>query len=164
MNEKKYHFAYGSNMNSKDLAEHCKKKNRVITLKNPKRAVLQHYKLTFNGFSTTRHGAVADIIPSKGDDVWGVLFETDEDSLKNLDLKEGKGSKYERVFVNVIVFEGEGIENQKLKNEVITYVSSRKEAYDLPHRDYLKVIIEGAKEHGLPTEYIEKLKEIKTKN
>lgn len=60
------YFAYGSNMNSKDLQEWCNKKDLKIILKNPRVAKLIDYKLDFTHYSATRGGGVADIVKFNG--------------------------------------------------------------------------------------------------
>jgi gamma-glutamylcyclotransferase len=154
-----YYFAYGSNMNSKDLKRYCKNSQYQpcsVNLTNPKVAVLQSHKLLFKGHSFTRGGCgVAGIIPSKGDVVYGVLFETDEESLNILDRKEDRGKSYERTNVNLI------IGNKEIRKDVITYINKGKEENN-PSKEYLTIIIEGAKEHSLPDDYIEELGSIPT--
>jgi len=83
------YFAYGSNMNSDDLATWCRGHQTDIRLGNPKVASLPDFKLAFTRHSEQRNGGVADIVRAPGETVWGVLFEVDEVSLKNIDKKRG---------------------------------------------------------------------------
>ena len=53
---KKYYFAYGSNMNHKQMKSRCPDSHFL------KRAYLEGYKFAYDGYSKTRNGAVANII------------------------------------------------------------------------------------------------------
>ena len=155
--KKIYYFAYGSNMNKKDLKDWCNKKNRIINLRCPKVSSLTDYKLSFTHYSTCLFGGTADIIKSDGYVVYGVLFETDETSLKNLDKKEGVNSGvYKRIKVKV---KPENTpDTEAITYDVINKVDCK------PSKKYLNIIIEGAKEHYLPKSYIECLKTINMKD
>lgn len=151
------YFAYGSNMNSKELNEQCNKKGYKINLKNPKVAKLLGYELKFTYFSKmSRKCGVADIVKSKNSEVWGVLFETDENSLKDLDKKEGVIIKaYRRISLIV------DVENTPV-TDVISYEVVNKEQGLKPSKEYLRIIIEGVKENKLPEGYIKDLESINT--
>ncbi len=71
-----YYFAYGSNMNHKQM------KKRYPNSKFIKRAFLEGYEFVYDGYSAILKGAVANIIKSPSDKVWGGLFEINEDDLK----------------------------------------------------------------------------------
>jgi len=153
MDNKILYFAYGSNMNSKDLSEWRKKKNLKITLKNPMVARLAGYEIRFTQFSELRKGGVADVVKSNSE-AWGVLFETDEESIKNLDKKE---IGYRKIKVAVIDA------NDDIVEDVITYEVIKKGDYK-PGKQYLKIILDGAKEHNLPKWHIEKMSKVQTIN
>jgi gamma-glutamylcyclotransferase (GGCT)/AIG2-like uncharacterized protein YtfP len=138
-----FYFAYGSNMNCKDLLSWCHKKNLEINLNNPRVAVLLGYKLGFTHYSNIRKCGVTDVIngkDNKDSKVYGVLFETDEKSMENLNEKEGvkcvnKGV-YKRIKVNVVS------ENKNFN--AYTYEVIKK-GYFRPNKNYLDIIIKGAK-------------------
>ena len=147
------YFAYGSNMNSEDLEKWCVENHSKISLNNPKVALLKDFQLAFTHKSNRRNGGVADIVRRINETVWGVLFETDKESLENIDIKEGVASGVYRQFrVEVLVGE-EPVSN------VITYEVIKKGIYR-PSRDYLNVILTGAVDHHLPVDYIEKLRKL----
>jgi len=153
MNNKILYFAYGSNMSSKNLSEWCKRKNLKIIFKNPRVARLAGYEIKFTLFSELRNGGVADVVKSNSE-VFGVLFETDEESIKNLDKKEIGYKKIKVAIVDV---------NDNLIEDVMTYEVIKKSDYK-PGKQYLKIILGGAKEHNLPKWYIEKMSNVQTNN
>ena len=52
-------------------------------------AVLHDHKLIFPIFSTLWGGGVASLQLSHGNDVWGMLYELNDDDLRSLDGHEG---------------------------------------------------------------------------
>jgi gamma-glutamylcyclotransferase len=151
------YFAYGSNMNSADLKNWCKGKKAIINLTNPRAAVLKDFKVAFTHKSESRKGGVADIVRAEGEEVWGVLFETDESSLKWIDKKEGwigdlASSVYKRVRVEVFLDGEKPI-------EAMTYEVIRKGSYK-PSQEYLEVILKGAEDHQLPRDYVDKMRKL----
>ena len=115
------------------------------------RAELKGWRLVFNKKSEDG-SAKADIEDSPGDSVIGVIYEIDENEKTRLD---GKEDKYEPISVTVTL---EDCSTEK----VLTYKSDHKTG-ELPYEWYLKLIIGGAKTHGLRKEYIKTLESINTK-
>lgn len=142
------YFAYGSNLNNKDLESWCKRKNKNIPkMTNPTIIKLENFAIGFTRRSITRGGGVADIISREGDFCYGVAFDIPEEDFKILDKKEGARvdgtGSYKRI---------------RLPNNMITYeVVTREADFVKPTKEYLDTIIEGAKNHNLPIEWIEKL-------
>jgi hypothetical protein len=64
-----YYFAYGSNMNYKQMRERCP------SCKFIGRFFLENYKFVYDGYSKTRNGTVANIVELNNAIVWGGLFE-----------------------------------------------------------------------------------------
>lgn len=138
------YFAYGSNMNQNQMKERCSGSSfRVIG-----RAKLEGYRFVYDGYSTYRKGAVANIIKKEGSIVWGGLYEIDENCLKSLDSYEGYPTFYKRKII--LVKDDEGKEY-----EAWVYLRNPKEI-GKPSEDYKKTILEGAKQCNLPDEYIRK--------
>ncbi|KAI4890659.1 hypothetical protein NFI96_024945 [Prochilodus magdalenae] len=146
------YFAYGSNL----LKER-------LQLKNPSARVhcvarLQDYKLVFGnhkGLASDRwHGGVATIERSPGDEVWGVVWKMNMADLESLDRQENvKLGAYSPVEVSVWT------RGQELSCR--TYIMNSC-VYAPPSPQYLKVIVMGAEQNGLPKEYQEKLKAVET--
>jgi len=156
------YFAYGSNLNQEDLDKWCKNKGYCpIKFSSWKRAKLKDYALVFNVYSKSRRCGVANIERKEGEVVEGVLFIITEEDLKKLDKKEGHPKKYQRHTISVRTEEGKEV------NNVITYwVPKEKTTQDFikPSKEYLNIIIKGAKRYELSKEWIDKLKQIPTKD
>lgn len=159
------YFAYGSNLNQADLDQWCEKKGySKIRFQSWQRAVLYGFKLDFTHYSSRRKGGTADLVPSLGEFVEGVLFGVSEEIMKLIDEKEGREKKkgkevgiYKRIIVKV------QLEDRK-EIEATTYQVCNPEPFQAPHGDHLKVIIEGAKAYGLSDGWIRTLEQIATTN
>lgn len=135
------YFAYGSNMNHKQMKQRCPSSKFI------KRIYKKGYKFVYDGYSKIREGAVANIVKSKGNVVWGGLFKINKDNLGALDCCEGYFSKiYDRKTIIVKDDKGKGY-------KAIVYFRTGKDV-GAPHRKYRKIIIKGAKDCGLPKDYI----------
>lgn len=140
--DKVYYFAYGSNLNHKQMKERCPNSKFF------KRAYLEGYMFVYDGYSPYRKGAVANIIPKEKSIVWGAIWEIDDHCLKELDRYEGYPHVYDRK--EVCVKDDDG-------NEYKAWVYYREgEKEGIPSSEYRKTILEGAKECGLPEDYIKK--------
>jgi len=129
-----YYFAYGSNLNRKQMQERClDSKPKFI-------ATLHNYKLVFVGWSRQRRGGVASIRISRGEKVLGAIYEVSEECLRRLDRYEG--SDYHRLNVKVNNEEGEPV-------EAVTYINVRQTEETKPSPEYLSVIQQGYKDWGL---------------
>jgi gamma-glutamylcyclotransferase len=138
-------FAYGSNMCSGRFREY-----KVTALGPGRAALLEGFTLKFNKRSTDGSGK-ATVYQSPGDSVWGVLYEIPTADLPTLDDGE-RG--YVRENATVLV-----------GGEQITawlYTARRPdETMRLrPFSWYKRFIVEGAREHILPPEYIIQLEGI----
>ncbi|KAK2903675.1 hypothetical protein QQF64_009147 [Cirrhinus molitorella] len=146
------YFAYGSNL----LKERLQLKNPSATIHCV--AKLKDYKLVFGnhkGLASQRwHGGVATIEHSLGDEVWGVVWKMNISDLESLDRQENvKMGTYSPVEVNV------STSGQDLSCR--TYIMNSC-IYAPPSPQYLKVIVMGAEQNGLPEDYQEKLRSIET--
>ena len=73
------YFAYGSNMNWLQMQNRCPSARFLY------RAVLPDYKLAFTRKSVKRGCGVADVVPARGQNAWGVVYE-----ISNLDVEESR--------------------------------------------------------------------------
>lgn len=147
------YFAYGSNMNFKQMRERCPSARFVCT------ARLDDFELAFTWYSQSRKSGVADIVEKKGEQVWGVVYQIDELDLGRLDTCEGyqagrESNAYRRV--ERTVFTGDDT-NQP--HTIFTYEVDRKKECK-PSEEYKRLIIEGARYWHLPEEYISKLESL----
>ena len=137
----RYYFAYGSNLNTTNMRGRCGKHIEII---GP--AKLNNYELTFD-----RRG-YANIIPREKSHVWGLVWRIDQACVDALDRYEGYPRMYDRQDVSVI------LDNQIIK--AFVYIEPADQAGGRPAKNYLEnLIIVGAKENGLPDEWIKKLEE-----
>ena len=87
-------------------------------------------------------------------DVWGVLYEVDDECLAAMDRVEDVPNAYRRVTVQVVDDGGQ-------VHDALTYVANKTGEF-LPSKQYLKVIVDGARANGLPEEYIRALEQSRT--
>jgi len=130
------YFAYGSNLNKKQMQECCPDSKPLFT------AVLPNYKLIFVGWSRQWKGAVASIKASRGDRVRGAVYEVSEQCLRKLDRFEGYPQNYNRL--KVIVF---GEDDEAI--EAVTYIKAGQIEEGQPSKEYLAVIQQGLRDWRL---------------
>jgi gamma-glutamylcyclotransferase (GGCT)/AIG2-like uncharacterized protein YtfP len=142
------YFAYASNMDHQTYRRRCPR------AKDLGRARLPGYRLAFTRYSRSRRGGSADIVLDASSEVWGVLYEIDDGCFASMDRVEGVPAAYRRERVTVTGREGKPV-------EAITYVANRTGDF-LPSKSYLRVILRGARAHGLPDEYVWALERTET--
>lgn len=144
----KYYFAYGSNMNSLRI------KNRKFVYSKRLKAKLFNYKLIFNAINFKLKGAAfANIMPSANSIVEGIVYLTNEKSLKELDKFEISGKcDYHRKELEVETDEG--------KLLCVVYVTDKIAINLKPTKEYLSHLLKG--KEFLSKGYYEKLKKIET--
>lgn len=111
-----------------------------------KRVYLENYRFIYDGHSSAWQGAVSNIIYSKGNRVWGGLFEITEENLLSLDRYEGYPDYYGRSEVEVKDDNGLGL-------KAIAYLRCGKAA-GMPSKRYQDTVLEGARNCELPRSYI----------
>ena len=125
-----YYFAYGSNLNRKQMLERCPESKPAFT------ATLPHYRLVFLGWSRQWRGGVASIRPFRGEKVPGAVYEISEQCLRRLDKFEGYPRDYNRLNVTVFSEDGEPV-------PAITYIKAGQAEETKPTLEYLSVIQQG---------------------
>ena len=139
------YFAYGSNLSQRQMLRRCPHARFVA------KAKLKNYQFAITGHSTHWNGGCATILPARDNEVWGVVYELDEDCLLRLDGFEGiKYRRYTRRHVTCHFTNGK-------KREAVTYIREPKQ---LTHssRKYRNAIVHGALRFGLPHQYVTSLK------
>ncbi|MGV8122704.1 MAG: gamma-glutamylcyclotransferase family protein [Candidatus Xenobiia bacterium LiM19] len=140
------YFAYGSCMNRKSFAETMKGHQ----YKELGIAHLNDYRLAFTRYAISRNGGFLDVIPSPGEQVIGVLYEISDEGKSRLRCREGYPNCYSEETIEVML-DGESC-------PCITYmVVDKAEKEFEPSEEYLQIVLEGMREHGLPEGYREKL-------
>ena len=142
-----YYFAYGSNMNTKQMLQRTPTAIRVGT------ALLPDHRLAFNRLGTTRTGGVASIVYSPGQLVYGVVWRLSFNDLDELDKAEDVPLAYTRRTAGLRLLEG----GAELTCSIYEAIPQGNFAPDLA---YLKIIVEGASEANLPVDYIKHLIQI----
>jgi hypothetical protein len=146
------YFAYGSNMFSPRLQapERCPSARPLGA------AVLPGHDLRWHKHSKKDGSGKCDIIVSSapGASVYGVLYEIAENQRSALDREEGLGKGYDAIEANVI-FSG-SITSARSYQATITDSTLR------PYTWYRALVVAGAKEHGLPADYIGRLEAVHT--
>ena len=160
------YFAYGSNLNSKAVADWAKQHgHRISGLKSPRPAVLDNYRLCFPIFSEYWGGGVGDIEYEAGKYVMGTLFEVTQAELDLLDLKVGRAvdsmgretGLYKHVEVTISPL-GKGTPVKAL-----TYQGTSIEKNHIPPTQfYMDLVIEGAYKAGLSMMWISYLQSFST--
>jgi cation transport regulator ChaC len=140
-----WYFAYGSNMNRAQMLI------RAGQIFEEHEARLENYEMLFNKKARGGTGE-ANVHPASGKTVHGVLYKIPEVAFRSMDRFEGAPVHYRRI--EVAVTEGAG---RKVNAQV--YIATKIEKGLRPAPHYLQKIIEGAKEHGLPENYIEQIEE-----
>ena len=128
-----HYFAYGSNLNQKQMKERCPDSKPLFT------AVLPNYKLVFVGWSRQWRGGVASIKSFRGERVRGAIYEVTEACLQRLDRYE---SGYNRLKVTVVGEDDEPI-------EATTYVKTGRLEDATPSKEYLAIIQQGLRDWRL---------------
>lgn len=144
------YFAYGSNMASSQMAYRCP---GAVCLGA---ARLPGYRLAFDAWSNRRGGLVADVLPARDSEVWGVLWTVTEDHAEALDRYEGVArGQYRRE--NVLVESASGDEV-----EAFAYVICNPDEEGPTTDAYRALLLEGAREHGLPSGWVKAIEAVPT--
>lgn len=141
-----WYFAYGSNLATDQMEQ------RTGEIREVRRAYLPGYRITFNKLGSDGTGK-ANIIPDDSHVVWGVVYLCSPEALSSMDDYEGvPGGHYERKIVQVQCDDGEVL-------ETVTYIAGERyiQAPLSPSPDYLDRILRGAREHGLPEDFIQEI-------
>jgi gamma-glutamylcyclotransferase len=149
MNDDVWYFAYGSNLWIDQ------KEDRTSAIRSgddrPRIARLANFRLAFN--KRGRNGQVfANIVACQGDQVFGVVYRCKPSTIDTMSKLEGG---YERQSVQVMIDDDSNV-------EAVTYVAMAKNVVkdSRPSEEYLGRIVTGSRQHGLPEEYIERIKQL----
>ena len=144
-----YHFAYGSNLQSKYLRKFAPSATPLMA------ADLPNYHIEFRYYSKNLKGGISTIIEAPGKVTHGVIYAMVKEDLTPLDENEGvPDNEYKRE--TFLVYGADG----KWHNAEL-YRIVKPEGPFTPAKKYVGWMIEGAEEHNLSPEYIEELKELK---
>ena len=141
-------FSYGSNLSTQQMLS----RTGAIPFSNP--AYLINYKLAFRKVLNGQD-VYATIVPTPGAIVHGVAYLCSPYAMGQLDLFEG---------VNENCYRRESVQVTTQSNvflECIVYIGVAFSVSDsVPSSSYLNLILTGAREHQLPPDYIESIREL----
>jgi len=145
-----HYFAYGSNLNLphlRDWLRRCKVDPAGVT--NPRHAVLPSYRFRTNYLTASSMGA-ANIEPSRGKVVEGLLLTISPEVQEALRAKEGHPRRYEETEVEVI-----DPKSGRFINAITYQVTlDHRLLFDVPVSNrYLRFVLEGAKAIPLSPDY-----------
>jgi gamma-glutamylcyclotransferase (GGCT)/AIG2-like uncharacterized protein YtfP len=141
------YFAYGSNMLTERLVHRCASARPVAP------AVLENHALAFSKIGSDGSGK-ATIVDRADEEVFGVVFTLDPSELALLDRFEGKDRGYDRIDDCAV---------RHLKDDATISACTYKappafrDASMIPFDWYHALVIAGARQHGLPEDYVARL-------
>ena len=122
---RKIYFAYGSNLNRKQMKLRCPTAKFINT------CYLKNYKLVFRG--------VADVEECKGEKVWGALWKVGYRDIVNLDAYEGFPNMYGKAYMNTKYGKG------------FFYIMNNQQDVKPPSEFYYETIKSGYRQCKLPS-------------
>ena len=142
-----WYFAYGSNLDPGTFLGRRRMQPLATRI-----GVLEGFELRFDLPVGPGERGVANVAPRTGDQVWGALYELTHADAERLDRTEGvdKGV-YRRLTVAVRTAEA-------VEVAAFTYRSEISRPERKPSRRYLGLLLAGAREHGLPADWVERLR------
>jgi len=127
------YFAYGSNLNKKQMQERCPGSKPGFS------AVLPNYKLVFTGWSRTWHGAMANLQPFRSSKIRGAVYEITEPGLRLLEKHDVGYTRF-----NVTVFDEDNVSHQ-----AVTLLKQGHEEESAPSPEYIAVIKQGYRDWSI---------------
>lgn len=129
------YFAYGSNMDERQMAKRCP------TAKLVGKAWLPGYRLFIN------QRGYANVLPARGAQTIGLLWELTAEEEATLDLHEGchKGI-YKKCYCTVT-------DEAEKELEALVYIDKKNRSFGYPKHDYIERITTAAKKHAFPEYY-----------
>lgn len=151
------YFAYGSNLEWFQMKERCPSASFLG------KAILKGYRFDFTRKSANRGCGVMDIVKDEREQVWGVIYQIDEQDLGKLDKTEGysagrQKNAYQRI--ECTVFE-DGIVEKPITAKTYEVLEKAPETI-LPNQAYKSLIVNGAVFWHLPEDYLDQLRSIRT--
>lgn len=145
-----WYFAYGSNLSKE------RKSKRTGNIRKALVARLPQYRFSFTKIGLRSGEIYANIEKDEQSEVWGVAYLCNAEAIQELDRYEGvSGGHYEHAEVTLELENGE-------EPQALTYIAGKKHicAPSKPSAEYLAMILNGAREHGLPSWYIRQIESL----
>jgi gamma-glutamylcyclotransferase len=141
-----YYFAYGSNLNWRQMQRRCPSSRFICVARLP------DYRFGITRHSRLRNCGTANVVAAKGQDVWGAVYEVCDEDLTILDSFE---DGYRRQILPVF-----GLNREEVPLNALVYVAELELDVPLPNAEYKRLILEGAKHWNLPSLYLSLLEAI----
>lgn len=150
-------FTYGSSMNLDSLLERarafgCERSDFLLS----RPATLQGYELCWNYFSNRWSSGAANIVAAPGKSLPGVVFKVSEPALRAVDEEEGHPTRRTRgdLPLSVSLSQADGTEQivSAWVYSVQLYMTNEERVE--PSSEYVGIMREGARLHGINPSYI----------
>ncbi|MDC0033045.1 gamma-glutamylcyclotransferase [Alphaproteobacteria bacterium] len=139
-----WYFAYGANMNDRAF-----RKRRRMQPSEVRGGRIRGYRLRFNLEGRPKgRAAPANIAADPDAEVWGVLYRITKRELVRLNASEGiPGWRYRPIEI-------QAEDNDGIAMAVVAYIAEGNVEDGDPSLRYIKLLREGAREHGLPDHWL----------
>jgi gamma-glutamylcyclotransferase len=149
-----YYFAYGPNMNARQMTERCPTAKPIAVAK------LSQHRLAFFGTSKVWDGGMETVVPDPARDVWGVIYKLGSSEANRLDVwqdarQDGTGAYFN--YPTLLT------DTQGVTRIALSYKKDILNEPRAPSAEFLNFIIQGAVENGLPSGYIDELRQTLSK-
>ena len=155
-------FQYGSNCSTARLNGGDRLDGAAIPMGIAR--TVEDYALAFDVWSDKNGCAASNIVKTPGKKVWGVLFDVPDERISRETSPKGKNSfdaierdRYRRHWIQVSRPNGSVV-------TALTYVVKCSEQGLQTNLDYVRHIVLGLREQGVPDEYIHEVKAIAAAN
>ncbi|MDX1582226.1 MAG: gamma-glutamylcyclotransferase family protein [Thermoanaerobaculia bacterium] len=130
-------FAYGSNLDSKQMRRRCPSARIVSSARLP------GHRLAFTRYSTNWSGGVADVVPDPESEVWGLVWRIASNEIEILDRYEIVPTGYVRRLLPIATPGG-------VRRTAWTYQVARKATHVPPPTRYVDILLRACDDHGFP--------------
>ena len=145
-----WYFAYGANMDRETLVT-----RRKIVPGKVEPACLEGYELVFDQAGIPLiEPSFANLKSAAGACVHGVAYALSAKQLEELDALEGGGA-YDHIEVDLQLASGAVVSG-------VSYVTDDRVEGRLPSQRYMSLLLRGAREQGLPADWLARLEEQRT--
>lgn len=142
------YFGYGANLSPDRFSKYH------MNYEYLGHACLKDHKLVFTMPCEYAGKGYASVEPSKGDEVWGVVFRMDKHSIRMLDILEWLPfGAYRRKIAKVIDNRGQTIDAH-------IYIAATPQPNLKPSDQYKTLLLDESQKHGFPTLYIEAIRKV----
>jgi len=128
---------------------------------------VEDFELAFDVQSTRRGCAASDIVRKHGGKTWGVLYEVPDYLIKRETAKARRRKSFDEIEGESTNYKRETIEVRRANGDVVqalTYTVKAPQPGLKTNVEYVRHIVCGLREHGVPDEHITKVKAIATAN